>query len=425
MRVDHFSSRTGGGAGAGARRLHEALLEAGVDSRFWYWRKGRPTPRASARVVLWGDGPWALRAASRLGGRVRRRAIKSELRAQRQGAPPGLELFTPPTVGWATPFSRGRFSGQVAHLHWVAGLIDHPTFFGSLPQGHPVVWTLRDMNPFTGGCHFSNGCERFTEGCGSCPQLGRPSPDDLSRRYLEVKRAALRGVNLHVVAPSRWMLEYARRSPVFEDAQSFRRIPTGVETDVFQPQDKESARNALGVPPERLVVAFGSERLDNVRKGLTLGLKALGQLGTERPVQVLCFGEELPKDTLPDGLPVHSLGYISDPDVLARAYSAADCFVLPSLEDNLPKTGLEALACGTPVVAFNAGGIPDFVIPGETGLLAETGDTESLARQIDWMVEHDEERVAMGQRAREFVLERFRAEGQAMAYQDLYESLCR
>ena len=286
------------------------------------------------------------------------------------------------------------------------------------------MWTMRDMNPFTGGCHFSNGCERFAVGCGSCPQLGQPSPNDVSRTYLGVRRAALQGVNLHVVAPSRWMLDHARRSPVFEEARSFRRIPTGVETNVFQPHDKEAARKALGVPPGRLVIGFGSERLDNVRKGLTQGLEALARLGSERPVQVLCFGEELPKWALPEGLPVHSLGYVSDPDVLAQAYSAADCFVLSSLEDNLPKTGLEALACGTPVVAFNAGGIPDFVVPGETGLLAETGDTGDLARQLDWMVEHDEERTAMGQRARELVLEHFTAEGQAGAYRDLYESLC-
>lgn len=421
--VDHFSTRTGGGAGAGARLLHEALLELGVDSRFWHWRKAAPLTPGGRRISLWGDGPWAIRASNRLAGRLRRRRIKARLRGARRGVAPGLELFTAPVVGWETPFSRRLFAGDVAHLHWVAGLIDVPSFFGTLPARHPVVWTLRDMNPFTGGCHFSNGCRRFASGCGSCPQLSHPAHDDLSSEFLTLKTAAVAGAHLHVVAPSRWILALARESPVFGTARSFHRIPTGIATDVFRPLEKAEARTLLGLSHQGLVVALGSDRLDAHRKGLSHGLDALRRMDTDRRVRLLLFGTALPEGALPPNLPVHAMGYVRDPARLARVYAAADCFVLPSLEDNLPKTGLEALACGTPVVAFDAGGIPDFVIPGRTGLLAATGDARDLARRIDWMLSHDHERAEMGLQGRALVEREFDARAHAQAYVELYAGI--
>lgn len=423
IRVDHFSTRVDGGAGAGARRLHEALLGLGVDSRFWYWRRGSvETPRAR-RMLVWGDGPWLPRATDRLFGRARRVAIKSRLREARRGAPPGHELFTPPVVGWATPFSERRFSGQVVHLHWVSGLVDYPTFFRSLPAARPVVWTLRDMNPLTGGCHYSDGCQRYRDGCGSCPQLGTRAPDDVSALYFSVKRAATRDLNLHVAAPSRWMLDHARSSPVFAGARSFHWMPTGIETDVFVPRDRTEARAELGIPPDGLLLALGAERLDNVRKGASLALTALARLETDRDVRLVVFGEALPAGALPADLPVYARGFVADPGGLATIYAAADCFVLPSLEDNLPKTGLEALSCGTPVVAFDSGGVVDYVLPGRTGLLARTGDADDLAHRIDWLLAHDEERLRMGGQGRELILEQFDAVDHARAYRALYEAV--
>jgi len=240
---------------------------------------------------------------------------------------------------------------------------------------------------------------------------------------MAIKRAALQGINLHVVAPSRWMLDRARGSPAFEKAQSFRRIPTGIDTETFRPRDKAGARAMFELPKEEVLVLIGSPRLDNDRKGLDHALAALTQVNTNQPIRLVCFGAGLPEARIPDDLPVTSLGYVDDPARLAAVYAAADMFLLPSLEDNLPKTGLEALACGTPVVGFAAGGVPDFITPGETGLTARTGDVDDLARQITWMIDHEAERAAMGSAARERTLEEFTASGQALAYRDLYDGI--
>jgi glycosyltransferase involved in cell wall biosynthesis len=203
------------------------------------------------------------------------------------------------------------------------------------------------------------------------------------------------------------------------------RIPYGLDVDVFCPRDRQSARRALALPDDAMVLAFGAESLDSHRKGIRYLLEALSLLNARDRVVGLAFGSgPIPAGGAP--LPrIRKVGYIGDSILQASIYSAADIFVLPSLEDNLPLTGLEAMACGTPVVAFDAGGVPDYVRPGETGLLARAGDAADLARRIDQLLERPHEIRRLGVAARAAAEREFSVEWQAKRYLELYRQALR
>ncbi|MCA9138450.1 MAG: glycosyltransferase, partial [Planctomycetales bacterium] len=285
------------------------------------------------------------------------------------------------------------------------------------------VWTLHDMNALTGGCHFSGGCQRFRLGCGNCPQIKQSHQNDMSFRSFETKRNSLQEVNLHVVAPSRWLLGLAQSSPMFSAARSFTRIPYGMPTESLYPVDTAFARETLGIATNAFLLGFGAMNLDSRRKGAAELLRALRSVGYDRNVKCLVFGAgNLATDSedLPEMIHV---GRVDDERTRRMVYSAADAFVLPSTEDNLPLTGLEAMACGTPVIGFDAGGIPDYVIPGETGLLAENGNSAQLGERLLFAATNPEQMKSMGAKARDLIVNQFEANGQALAYLDLYHKL--
>jgi glycosyltransferase involved in cell wall biosynthesis len=426
VKIDHFNTFITGGAANAARRLHQGLLAAGVESRFWTRppRREISLPCESVRFLAWplqGGGP-------KLWGRVSRALFKKlQLKFERfwslSGRPPGLEAFTSPCRERATLYSSIPNVGDLIHLHWISKLIDFPTFFKSIPAGLPVVWTLHDMNPFTGGCHFAGDCERFTAACGRCPQLGRGSDHDLSHRGYRIKKQSFEGLNLHIVTPSRWLEGEARRSSLLAAARSFRTIHYGLDTSVFQPQNQLKARQQWGLPDDRLVIGFGADSLNIRRKGMTELIHALRPLTDREDLLILIFGSgEFPEtESLPR---IHHVGRIAREENLAKVYAAMDLFVLPSLEDNSPQTGLEALSCGIPVVGFNSGGISDYVLHEETGLLARPADSTDLSRNIERLVDAPpEKRRAMSVNGRQLILQRFEQEQQTQAYIDLYEEL--
>jgi glycosyltransferase involved in cell wall biosynthesis len=305
----------------------------------------------------------------------------------------------------------------------VADFIDYRSFFDSLPDELPIVWTLHDLNPFTGGCHYTGGCDNFTHQCGNCPQLARPGPTDLSYHTHAIKREVLHGRNLRLVAPGEWMREQCRRSSLFGQLENIHTIHNGLDTAVFAPRDRAEARRELGLPESKVVVAFGAESLRDRRKGVSELLTSLELLARPEEILAVAFGRgELRHRRRP--LPeIRCTGYIDEPTRLAALYSSADLFVIPSLQENCPQTALEAMACGTPVVGFAAGGIPDYVSPYQTGLLARPGDPRDLAAKISWMIDHPEERTQMGREARTLTTREYSLETQAGRISDLYSSL--
>lgn len=416
MQIAQFNTALDGGAAIAARRLHDSLEEYSVDSVF-YFRQG--SPLGPTYRSFYGKGGFAPSQVKKLF--LRKASSLLSLLASRKSVK-GYDLFTYPGLFHGMKDLKSFSSvPEILHLHWIAYFIDFPSFFRSLPESMPIVWTLHDMNPFTGGCHYSWGCDRFQTKCHDCPQLVRPSNRDLSRRGFDIKLNSLKNKNLHVVADSYWLENQARSSTIFKHARSIQTIHYGLDVDVFSPDDKIQSKRALGIDPDRVVVAFGADSISWRRKGMRELQRALGLLQVDN-LSLLLFGQGEPVESDNEFPTIHT-GPIQSESRLRTIYSAADIFVIPSLYEAFGQTALEAMACGTPVVGFDTGGIPDMVKPGETGLLAQVGDHVDLAEKIQYLIDNAGERLRMGANARKLAESCFTLEKQAKKYIELYESI--
>ena len=286
----------------------------------------------------------------------------------------------------------------------------------------PLVWTLHDMWAFTGGCSYGAGCTRFEGKCGRCPLLGEKEENDLSRRIWQRKQKAWRNLNLTIVTPSRWMKSCVQRSSLLS-RYAVECIPNGINTDVFRPEDQEKARQKFGLPIHCHLVLFGATAADSdPRKGFDLLVRALASMPREvagKPVVAAVFGNKAPVHIPNLEMPLRSLGSVEGDDQLRLVYSAADVFAASSREDNLPNTVIESLSCGTPVVDFDIGGMPDMINSGRTGQLVPAFDTASFG--IALAAELGADRATRRATCRKSVLERFDVVHQAEAYRRIYE----
>jgi len=418
MKIVHLSTHDiKGGAARSAYRLHQGLLRAGHDSTMLVRDKTGSDPS-----VDHFQPPSDL--AMRFRRRMRRGTIMREIGRYQNARPRGYELFSDDRTPFGATVVDQLPVCDVVNLHWIAGFLDYEMFFPQVTRSKPIVWTLHDMNAFTGGCHYDDGCERFKNSCGACPQLGSPVERDLSRAVWERKHRVLAGVKsgaLHVVTPSRWLAEEAMRSSLFGGLPTIV-IPYGIDVRAFAPRDKALARDVLGIPQEARVVLFLAEFVDNRRKGFPLLLEALPSCAKNVDrLLLVSLGSSPPK--VETGASWMHLGSISDDRFVSLVYSAADVFVLPSLQDNLPNTVLEAMACGVPVVSFDAGGTIDLVRPGITGYLAPAFRVPAFASAITELLNSPAKRDEMARNCRRIVLEEYPLELQAQRYGDLYKSL--
>ncbi len=370
MRVLHLSTYDiYGGAALAAHRLHVGLCSAGVDSQMYVRRRYGNTEGVAAPGGLWG----------RLQVRCRRRI--DEWLARRAGWR-SLPRFSAGMVGLPMRRVVEAFAPDVVQLHWIAdGFVDLREL---RCFGRPIVWTLHDMWPFTGGCHYAGTCCRFERECGLCPLLGARQEADLSRRIWQRKKAAFAGLDLRVVSPSRWLAGLARSSALFQGIAQ-RVIPYGIDVERFATMPSALARQRFNLPLDKIVVLGGASVFrTEPRKGFDLFAefaRRIMALAPERYAFVV-FGTPPAGPIDVDGIPVIELGSISDQAVLAAVYAAADVFVAPSREDNLPNTLLEAMACGTPAASFAVGGIPEVICDGINGCLARPFDIAELAAKV-------------------------------------------
>ena len=295
---------------------------------------------------------------------------------------------------------------------------------GRLTQ--PIVWTLHDLWALTGGCHYDAGCGRYKNRCGNCPLLAGERERDLSRRVMQRKENAWQETNLTVVAPSHWIANCARQSTLLASLR-IEVIPNGLDITTYRPLAQRQARDWLGLPQERNLLLFlAVNAMSDRRKGFAQLQEALLRLRADSEcgsIELMVVGASARDAETEQPFPTHYLGHLHDDVALALAYSAADIFVAPSLQDNLPNTVMEALACGTPALAFDIGGMPDMIDHQVNGYLAEPRDAASLAGGIRWLLTDRDRLLQLGSAARKAVETRFTVELQVERYSALYVEL--
>lgn len=401
--VNH--SDINGGAARAAWRIHHALRQSGVDSQMHVnqasagdWSVTGPRGKLAKALGM---------LRSPLGG-VANRLLKT-------GNP---ILHSPAILPSSWPTRLNKSDADIVHLHWVNGEMMSVVDISRITK--PVVWTLHDMWAFCGAEHYTEDY-RWRDGYHKTNRPAYESCFDLNRWTWQRKLKAWKKP-MHIVTPSRWLADCARQSVLMRD-WPISVIPNALDVDNWQPVEKKLARQLMNLPTDCPLLAFGAMGGgQDPRKGMDLLFKALDHLrGQFQGLQLVVFGQNAPRE-LPDlGFPIHYTGHLHDDLSLRVLYSAADAMIIPSRQDNLPNTGVEALACGTPVIAFDTCGLPDIVTHQETGWLAKAFDTEDLARGIQWILGNISQSINLSSCARIDAETRFSYSTIAMKYIHLYQ----
>ncbi|MBW4472826.1 MAG: glycosyltransferase family 4 protein [Stenomitos rutilans HA7619-LM2] len=317
-----------------------------------------------------------------------------------------------------------QLAPDLVNLHWVCdGFLQIETL-ATLKR--PIVWTLHDMWAFTGGCHYSQECDRYMASCGSCPELHSHQTYDLSRWIWTRKARAWKDLNLTIVTPSHWLAKCASTSSLLQEVP-VEVIPYGIDLEQYKPIERSLARHILNLPQDKQLILFTAARATtDRRKGFHLLREALEhfkQSDWAKKTELLVVGASQSTDSIALGLPTRYLGRLIDDVALALTYAAADVFVAPSMQDNLPNTVMEAIACGTPCVAFNIGGMPDLIEHQRNGYLAQPFHTEELAHGIAWILADPERHHQLAEAARQKAEQEFALKTQASRYVTLFHQL--
>lgn len=317
---------------------------------------------------------------------------------------------------------------DVIHLSWInQGMLSIKNIRKIVESGKPIVWTLHDLWPATAICHYAQGCPSFRTRCHNCRLLpGDGSTNDLSARVWRYKQAVYAKSNITFVTCSRWLEQQAKQSALLNGLR-VTSIPNPIDTRVFCMKDKQEARKRLELPLDKRLILFVSQRVTDVRKGMDYFIDAIDMLVQQHPemkdntgVVILGGHSEEVADRL--ALTTYPLGYVNDEQRIVDVYNSADIFVLPSLEDNLPNTIMEAMACGVPCVGFNVGGIPEEITHLQNGYVAQYKNTADLAKGIFWVLVKSD-RDLLSKQAVGHVLRNYSQRSVAMKYSDEYEQV--
>jgi glycosyltransferase involved in cell wall biosynthesis len=318
-------------------------------------------------------------------------------------------------------------NADILHLHWTNfGFLSLDNLEQLFQSGKPVVWTLHDMWAFTGGCHYAGDCDHFVNQCGNCWMLKGADEQDLSHsgwhHKLEMYKAAK---NVVFVTCSTWLADVAKTSSLLKNFR-IEAIPNPIDTEIFSPKDRDEARTKWNIDPSQKIILFGAANILDRRKGIGYLVAALNELKEKYTdldnAGIVIFGKNKSFDINLLPYKVYEMNIINSQLEMAELYNLADVYVTPAIEDNLPNTVMEALACGTPVVAFNTGGIPDMVDHLQNGYLAEFKSAADFAAGINYILTSSQKNE-LAANARKKVLDNFTNDIVAEKYLDVYKSI--
>ncbi|MBQ9650686.1 MAG: glycosyltransferase family 4 protein [Prevotella sp.] len=385
--IVNTSERTGGAAVA-ANRLMEALNRNGAQAKMLV----RDKQTDSLKVVALKRSPWL-----RWNFLWERLCLFFHLHFNRKN------LFAVDIANAGSDITRLREfrEADIIHLHWInQGMLSLKNIRKILQSGKPVVWTMHDFWPCTGICHYPRMCSGYLRRCGRCPYMpGGGSGSDLSNAVWNKKSKIYNTGNIIFVACSKWLADKARQSSLLRGRQ-VECIPNAIDTHIYRPTDKHAARERLKLPAEKRLILFVSQRITDERKGIRFFIDAIAKIAEDHPEMqetagVVILGGHAEEFADKLALPVYPIGFVSDEKTILDVYNSVDLFVLPSLEDNLPNTIMESMACGVPCVGFRSGGIPEMIDHRKNGYVAKYRDADDLSRGIYWtLCEADQEQLS-------------------------------
>lgn len=419
-----------GGAAIACLRLLNTLNQTeGIEATMLVQEKKRDNPNVIAIAETWLPKKLAFVRFIQERLFFKFQEKNKEIRFAFSPANSGIDISEHPLVQEA----------DIIHLNWINfGFLSLQSLEKLFTLNKPIVWTMHDMWAFTGGCHHSGDCENFQNSCGNCVQyLKNPSPTDLSNKVWERKSAIFsptpalssgcrpnrEGVSF--IACSQWLANRAKKSSLLKDFR-VKAIPNPLDTNLFSPQNKADSRKKLGLPIDKKLILFVAAKVSVIWKGFSYFQASLEILKAQNPhnqdIELVVLGES-DAETI-DKLPfkAHALGRISDVNQIVSVYSAADVFVTSSIQENLPNTIMEAMACGTPAVGFEVGGIPEMIEYPYTGFLAKYKSAESLAEGMKCVLfeaNHEE----LSKNARQKVLDNYSEKVVVEQYLEVYRSL--
>jgi glycosyltransferase involved in cell wall biosynthesis len=398
-----------GGAARASYRLHQSLLDCGVTSSMLVQNKFGD----DFNVQLYTKS-----TVQKLWEKIRTIVDNFPVQFYRKR---NRTLFSPSWIGFNDIIKEINYiNPDIVHLHWISNAMVKIEDLAKIKQ--PIVWTLHDNWAFTGGCHIMWECEKYKASCGSCPRLGSNTDKDLSRRiFLRKKNTYNKIPRMVIIGLSRWITNCTKESTLLRNHKVVN-IPNPIDTKIFKPSDKKYARNLWNLPQDKKLVLFGAmSATSDINKGFKELVSSLDLLEDEN-IEFVIFGSSEPREKQPFKQKTHYLGHLHDDVSVIALYSAVDLMVVPSLQETLPQTASEAMACGTPVVAFGHTGLLDIVEHKKTGYLAKSFDVSDLATGIQWVL-NSGNYSDLCLRAREKIVREFDSSIIAGRYIELYKSV--
>jgi glycosyltransferase involved in cell wall biosynthesis len=422
MKILLINTYDWGGAAKSCKRLHLGLELKDIDSKILLKIKQNNWPKSSAFL----HPSLKLSTPQKVKYKLKRILKELNIYASKQqrdvgqdflsNRDQGLELFSFPNSDVDITQSELYKKADIVNLHWVANFLDYQSFFRKNTK--PVVWTLHDMNPFSGGEHYLEEYLGIDESGFPIRREWSKEEEKVERKIIEIKKQVMSYVdNLTIVAPSEWLADKARNSEVFK-GKPVLCIHNGVNSKIYSPRDQGFSRDLLNIPKGKKIILFVADSISDNRKGFKYLKRAFQQL-TNTNIILCAIGKKNSELNSIDN--IFELGPIYDDRLMSIAYSAADVFVIPSLMDNLPNTVLESLMCGTPVIGFPVGGIPEMIQDGENGFLTEEISVESLKSTLSkfLMTENNFDRRSI----RENAVKKYDQLIQATNYIELFKNI--
>ncbi len=404
LHINYFD--TIGGAGRASYRLHKALIQAGTESRMMV----KQAVESDWTVEILQEKRYNI---------IQRLKNRQSLRRVAQFHTQNPAQHSPDIFSSVEPKQIHESQADLIHLHWFNSGMLSIEDIGQISQ--PTVWTLHDMWAFCGAEHITYE-HRWKDGYYKNNRPEYEKGFDLNRWTWERKKKKWKSP-IQIITPSQWLANCVQESALMQN-WPVAVIPNAIDVDKWNPTERSLARNLLKLPKEAPILLFGAVGgSGDPNKGFDLLKATLQNLrGEISGLEIVIFGQLAPQSPPDLGFPIHYTGHLHDDLSLRLLYSAVDLMVIPSRLENLPNTGLEAHACGTPIVAFNIGGLPDIVEHLTTGYLAQPYDTADLAKGIKWVLEKREDN-SLGTQARERAVKLFDSNVVAKQYLEVYSQV--